>query len=268
MPKFFVFSDIHSFFDEFMAALSASGYDRENPDHWLIGCGDYFDRGPKSMEVLEFLLRSPRTLLVRGNHEDLFEEAVKRGWFKGHDVHNGTCLTAEQLGVGYTHKEVKTLESKGYEYPEATAILNRAYDRMKPLLDRMVNFVETKHYIFVHGWIPTEDRLRIEMGEKAPSDWRKAPEYIWKNYARWSNGMDESLYSYEDGKTIVCGHWHCSYGHARDKGLGRAGEFGPDASFEPYIRDSIIAIDACTAHTKKVNILVLEDEFMEVPDNA
>nr|DAD78145.1 MAG TPA: hypothetical protein [Siphoviridae sp. ctrgt10] len=29
-------------------------------------------------------------------------------------------------------------------------------------------------------------------------------------------------------------------------------------SFEPYIKEGIIALDACTAYSKKVNVVVLE----------
>ena len=36
MPKFFVFSDVHGFYDEFVKALDEAGYDKNNPEHWLI----------------------------------------------------------------------------------------------------------------------------------------------------------------------------------------------------------------------------------------
>jgi hypothetical protein len=62
-------------------------------------------------------------------------------------------------------------------------------------------------------------------------------------------------------KTVVFGHWHCSTGWAKAEGCS---EFDEDAKFEPYYGDGFIAIDACTAHSGKVNVLVLEDEFLEV----
>jgi hypothetical protein len=40
-------------------------------------------------------------------------------------------------------------------------------------------------------------------------------------------------------------------------------EFGYDAIWEPYIAEGIIAIDRCTAHTGKVNVVVLEDELLD-----
>lgn len=40
---------------------------------------------------------------------------------------------------------------------------------------------------------------------------------------------------------------------------GKGSEFGPDADFSPYYSPGFIALDACTARSGKVNIVVLED---------
>ena len=71
------------------------------------------------------------------------------------------------------------------------------------------------------------------------------------------NGMDAAQTADEE-KTILCGHWHCSYGHAKYEQKGS--EFGPDADFTPYYGPHVIALDACTAHSKRINVLVLEDD--------
>ena len=57
---------------------------------------------------------------------------------------------------------------------------------------------------------------------------------------------------------ILCGHWHCSYGHAVYE--GRGSEFGPDADFSPYEAPGILALDACTAFSGRVNVAVIEDK--------
>ena len=41
MPKLFVISDIHSFYDEMIESLNNSGFDKDNSNHWLICLGDY-----------------------------------------------------------------------------------------------------------------------------------------------------------------------------------------------------------------------------------
>lgn len=56
MPKLFCVSDIHGFYDEFKSALDTAGFDKDNPEHWLISCGDHFDRGSKPKEVLRFVV--------------------------------------------------------------------------------------------------------------------------------------------------------------------------------------------------------------------
>ena len=108
--------------------------------------------------------------------------------------------------------------------------------------------------MFVHGWIPVRGNANFSYDPK----WRNANWQKW-NGARWLNGMDmsEKYKVVEPGKTIVCGHWHCSYGHCE---YNRAGsEFGPTANFEPYYGNGVIAIDACTALSGKVNCIVIED---------
>ena len=55
MPKFFVTSDVHSHLTPFIRALGKAGYDPENTDHWLVICGDVFDRGDESLELLKYL---------------------------------------------------------------------------------------------------------------------------------------------------------------------------------------------------------------------
>ena len=87
-------------------------------------------------------------------------------------------------------------------------------------------------------------------------NWRETEENFWRA-SRWINGMAASASVYEDGKTIVCGHWHASYGHAVLEKLGS--EFGADADFHPYYGNGIIALDACTAASGFVNCIVIED---------
>lgn len=58
-----------------------------------------------------------------------------------------------------------------------------------------------------------------------------------------------------EGKTIYCGHWHSSWGHCKIDKI--CSEYGKDADFSPFIKDGIVAIDACTAHSGIVNVVTL-----------
>ena len=144
--------------------------------------------------------------------------------------------------------------------PEAIVSLMKRTPLLRRILPIMRNYYETQNYIFVHGWIPCEV-IGGEYGQKQYfplADWRNASEAQWAR-SRWTNGMEAAHRCItEPGKTIVCGHWHCSFGHARYEGIGE--ELGERADFSPYCADGIVAIDACTVHSRKINCIVLRDE--------
>lgn len=69
-----------------------------------------------------------------------------------------------------------------------------------------------------------------------------------------------------EGKTVVCGHWHTSYGHSKlhSDGVEFPNKYSANpehryANFDPFVDNGIIALDGCTALTDKVNCVVLED---------
>lgn len=98
--KYFVVSDVHSFYTEMMTSLSANGFDVDNPDHKVIICGDAFDRGDETIKMFEWLKKmklKDKLIYVRGNHEDLLEDAFKRNRITNIDVSNGTYLTIKNL---------------------------------------------------------------------------------------------------------------------------------------------------------------------------
>ena len=64
MKKYFVCSDVHSFFKEMMVALTENGYDKNDPNHILVICGDLFDRGDESKEMFEFVKSLPEVEAV------------------------------------------------------------------------------------------------------------------------------------------------------------------------------------------------------------
>lgn len=265
MPKFFVSSDIHSAYTPWMNALNEVGFDEDNDNHKVIVCGDLFDRMDESELVYDwvcYMLQHNRLIYILGNHESLMTECIERGYPAGHDWRNGTAKT------------IIDLDPYAENFYDACGVV---HDKVKPLFNKAVNYFETKNYIFVHGWIPVicKDNLpsyytRNRKFEFNP-DWRNAHFSEWEQ-ARWLNGMAMARKGFiEPGKTIVCGHWNCSYGHhidalkdaiANDTDV-TVEEFGETAIWEPYYSDGIIAIDRCTAYTGQVNVLVIEDEFLE-----
>ena len=254
MPKFFVCADIHSFYTPLKKALDEKGFDPNNEDHWLVVCGDAFDRGDESYELLKFLMQLERKILIRGNHDDLLEECCMREWAEWHDVSNGTEKTINDIG------------GAGEGYPFDTCC-QRTWHKTAGYRHLLRDYFETQNYIFVHGWIPCEvyyastDKPWYQQNKsfKYKPDWRNSNDAEWES-ARWINGIQRAYEGIiEPGKTIVCGHWHCSYGH---KLSGHCKDEFEDAIWEPWYADGCVAIDRCTAHTGQCNVIVLEDDWL------
>ena len=248
--KFFVFSDCHGYADELISALNDVGFDKNNPSNFLIGCGDYFDRGRQPQEIINFLSSINNKILVRGNHTDLLVDCIYRGYPQGHDWHNGTAQT------------IIDLSPKAKVFSEAC---DMAHAKVFDFINNMVDYFETKNYIFVHSWIPLKcnDNLPVYYAKNRKfefdSNWRNATKKEWEQ-ARWHNPFELAKQGLLPPKKLLFGHWHTSAGWAEAENRS---EFGPDAKFDPYYGDGFIAIDACTARSGKVNVLVLEDEFLD-----
>ena len=248
MKKYFVVSDIHSFYMNFILTIEKEGFHKYNPNHILIICGDLFDRGPQSVELLHYLLSIPedRLVLIRGNHEDLMEECLQqleeRQTASYHHFTNGTIDTISQFSL--TNKY--DLASGFYNFREIKHSMSGYFK----LIERCVDYYEVGDYIFVHGWVPTvfKDGKQIPKLDADKDEWKKA---------RWDNGMKMAdLGAVIPNKTIVCGHYHTGWGH---KNINKTclDEFD---NFEIYRNNGIIALDGCIAYSGKVNVLVIEEE--------
>ena len=252
MKKLFCIADVHSFYDEMIEALTEAGFDIDNKDHIIIHCGDLLDRGPKALDCLNFINNIPknRKILIRGNHEDLLEEALDRGYFCWHDHHNGTIDTCAQLSE---ISEEDILQHELTLFAAIDKVKNRP--ELNTYLNSLVDYYEVDNYVFVHGWIPTKYTDGMLIYNVDDGYWRDGD---WKS-SRWLNGMKEWSNNYRlADKTIVCGHWHSSWGHFNLHGEGT--EFGKEANFESFIDDGIVALDGCTVYSKKVNCYVIEIE--------
>ena len=186
-------------------------------------------------------------ILIRGNHEDLFVEliTVDEGRPYSHHKSNGTYDTALQL----TGFDPVMASIRNYDFVDAAK--NTPF--YKKIIPAMLDYFETEHYVFTHAWVPSI--LNRDKSYSYITSWREADGVQWEK-ARWFNGIDAAQTADEE-KTIICGHWHTSYGHRKYENKGS--EFGDDADFTPYYGPGVIGIDACTAHSGMVNCLVIDD---------
>ena len=266
--KYFITSDVHSFFDELIVALNEKGFDINNNDHVLCICGDLFDRGNKTVELFEFvknLQEQDRLIYVKGNHEWLLEECMKeirRGDIpNSHHFSNGTIKSICQF----------CCQNEWIMYDPTWR--DKICEIMQPILDfidkNCVNYAEIGQYVLTHGYLPVikKDNLpryyaRNRILEFNPN-WREASQEEWDE-VMWLNGMQTWRdVGSPEGFTVIVGHWNCSWGWSH---IDQKYKEFPDPShkhfqysFQPWIKDGIIAIDSCCAYSHKLNCIVIEN---------
>lgn len=252
--KFFCVADVHSHYSAMKRALDEAGFDPKNENHWLISCGDLFDRGDESEEVLHYIMSLERKILVKGNHDLLLEECCLREFPYSHDLHNGTVKTINDIGGA----------GEGYAFDKCCG---NTWNRTAAYRDLLVNYFETENYIFVHSFIPLKclDDLPKHYVKnrqfKYNLDWRNVDKNSWEQ-AMWGNPFELAAQGLnKTSKWLVVGHWHCSTGWARKEGCS---EFDEDAKWDIYKdeENKVIFIDKCTVYTGSMNVLVIEDNFL------
>ena len=247
MKKLFVTSDVHSYFDELMRALNQAGFDINNEGHIFVCCGDLLDRGAFPRKCLKFVNDLPdnRKILIRGNHEVLAMDCVARGYFGQHDMWNGTFETIQLLSDywqdPYAVPEDDVIESFS-KNPEWIKYYNST-----------VYYKEVGDYVFTHGWIPSGGTTEYPVYE---ADWRDKPfkEAIWANgMEMWNRGVKVP------NKTVVCGHWHASYGHTKLHGIDPT--TATNNILNSAFKDNgIIALDSSVPRSRFLNVEVIEIE--------
>ena len=270
--RILAFGDIHGFYDYFMQALESAKYDPSSD--LLISCGDLLDRGKKPVECLSFVcdkIKDDKIVCIRGNHEDLTQEAIARREFLGHDLHNGTAETLYTIYEHWPKRRIPATNDDVFEYIKENGMFNR-------YMNYLVDYYEYGDYIFVHGWVPCKSGYKFDKNGSGDKIYTLDPGWEagdWSK-ARWINGMDAWNQGAKiDGKTIVCGHWNSSWGaHYIDHNgpeFNNRYSTNPEhrcgAHFEPFIKPGIIALDGCTAYSHRVNIVAIEGDEIKTFSN-
>ena len=258
--KYFVFSDVHGHYSILKDELRKAGFDVNNENHMLISLGDNFDRGKENYEMFLFLKKMKelnKIILVKGNHEDLMFNMIYSKHPTNIDINNGTYGTIEEFAEVYCNNKDGFLDS----YYDLYNHLKK--DGFLDFITDMLDYYETDHFVFTHGFIPVD----MDTTYRYCPFWRDSTGRSFEE-SRWTNGIYMSIYHNigEPNKKIVVGHFHSSYGNVR-KAYGmnltnfeyRSLEYSNFDFFDIYEDNNIIAIDACTVYSKKVNVLVVED---------
>jgi serine/threonine protein phosphatase 1 len=173
MAKIFAIGDIHGSFDRLQDLMQKIPIDFATDT--LVFIGDYIDRGPDSVEVVEYLLdlkkRVPGIILLKGNHEDMLEKYL-----------DGTDRFTYLLNGGQnTLDSYLSITDPSGSFPIPTDHI----DFFKSL--RL--YYETEAYIFVHAGL----RPKVPLASQETED------LLWIR--------DKFIYSkYNFGKPVVFGH--------------------------------------------------------------
>ena len=288
MKKYFVCSDIHGFYKEWVTSLKEASFDKDNPNHHLIVLGDIFDRGLETWKIYRFLKGFPqeRLILVKGNHEDLLINLVKKQYPDSYDFSNGTYQTLVTLSKDPRKVEqewilthINEYEDTHEMYVEANKIYQSSYKKLfnNKKLNEIIewlnspiwkDYYELDKYIFVHSFIPLRILNPAFMTVEYNPNWRNDSTEAEIFESKWdcpyrpflAGLFDEEI---KQGKILVCGHWHTSdfynellYKDNPEKQLDIRTN-NPIFKSDKY--PNLIGIDGCTALTHKVNVLVIEE---------
>ena len=262
--KMFIISDIHGFYDEMIKVLEEAGYDENNSEHKLICLGDLTDRGSQSLAVYEYLKRlsdEDKAIILAGNHTLFYVSFLEGSSYSPFNyLHNGLNETI----ADFWHRTAPfeswcmlegNCEMNQENYAKWVDIcredINEEYPELLPWLKSLPKYFETKNYIMVHGAIDTKvlDWHYPHCYRLSLTDWDALDFNDGSFFAEPITNTD---------KTVVIGHFGTRY--LREMYNLPIEEGHKD---DILIRDDgrVIAIDATTAASKKVNVLVIEDEL-------
>lgn len=185
--QYIAIGDIHGCYNSLLALLKKLDV---YPEAILIFIGDYIDRGPKSMQVVDFLIEYSKQcecIFIRGNHEQMLLDAVNE---------NDSSLWIRNGGE-------TTLQSYN--------LLNGDLSFSESHLDFYMNtklFFETETHFFVHAGVPFDITLKESVADP-------------KHYHTFLWGRDHiNAFETPWEKTIVFGHTPMPNPIRRPKMLG------------------------------------------------
>lgn len=234
--KYYAVSDIHGHFDELVKALDDAEFNEE--EHTLVVLGDMFDRGMDSQKVYHYVKRlydEGKAIVIKGNHElfllevnDLNEKRMQFNIEK-----NGFQFTLNSFAE-------EDVSNRPVEYVKE--IINKKNPELMEWLEELPYYLETYQYIFTHAG------LNLEVEDWRVCDWKRA---VWTKSKEF---RDVDLLKKGIFKKVVHGHVGTSRLRKHD-GVdvnNHSIYYSPD--------EQKIGIDASVYITKKINVLVVEED--------
>jgi serine/threonine protein phosphatase 1 len=173
--KIFAVGDIHGCYDKLAAMMKILPWRKDEGD-LLLFIGDYIDRGPKSREVVEFLVQLRQEggefVFLKGNHEKMLLDYYIQQKDQMLYVANGGAETIASYVEGGIGRKAFVLPEEHLEFFLSLTL-----------------FHETEDYIFVHAGLKDS----IPLTEQSEED------LLWIR--------EEFIYSaYDWNKRVIFGH--------------------------------------------------------------
>ncbi|TWT50103.1 Serine/threonine-protein phosphatase 1 [Thalassoglobus neptunius] len=189
-PVRFAIGDVHGCYDVLKTLVKAVSIP---DDERIVLLGDFVDRGPDSMKVLDWVIdrtQSGRCIPLRGNHDAMMHAAITGRLTQKHwELSGGRETISSYLKGGGSSSKSKRLAQ----------VIPR--DHQDFLESGLLPYWETETHIFVHGGLI----------ENVPVDQQDDFVLYWERFDR--------LLPHCSGKTIVCGHTAQKSGVPNDRGF-------------------------------------------------
>jgi serine/threonine protein phosphatase 1 len=170
--RYLAIGDIHGCFAALEALVQYAPYDEAET---VVFLGDYVDRGPRSREVLDWLIgqqKRRRIVALRGNHDIMMCQAREEDLAFYDWLHFGGDETLRSYGTGGLSGRLDDVPEAHWQFLEAT-----------------VPIFQVENDFFVHAGVDPRRPL-----DDQPDDllyWEK---------------LDETAGPHVSGKRMICGH--------------------------------------------------------------
>lgn len=153
--RVFAVSDVHGNLDYLKGLLDKISFSSQDV---LILLGDLIEKGPRSVETLQYILQLRRTHTVhalRGNCDCLlFDESIPNDWlFRYRGSWGGNMIMNEFARLlNHPIHEPDDLDS-------LRQAVKREFPEVVDFLTQLPIILDSGHYLFVHGGVPGEESL-------------------------------------------------------------------------------------------------------------
>lgn len=152
----YVISDLHGHFDLLIKLLDKIKFSEKDI---LYIIGDICDRGPDSLKILFYIQKHKNIILLKGNHEQLMQEALYYGvYYDDFDYPSKACHLWQVNGGDMTMENIRQyLQKDKLRYEDyrvvRMAFLKNLYDYLNDLPEYLEITVNGKDYVLVHAGV-------------------------------------------------------------------------------------------------------------------